>query len=288
MNVQLARKLGWIFLTAMAAWGILCLSPVRCPADAPPNAQYVPPQYRNVGVDEHPNDQVPMDITFYDERGETVPFSSFFKPNRPVILQLGYFDCPKLCDWISRGCVDCLRDMDLKGGTDYAYIFVSINPAESPNLGAVKRESFLAEYGKPGEGDGFHCLVGDQGSITALAQAVGFRYNVLGNTGQYAHPAVLFVLTPEGKISRYLYGVSFPPKTMRLSLVEASKGKIGDSWDKLALMICCYDVATGQYAVTAMAMMNIAGVLTVFVLGGWLWWLFRHDPRRHAGPPAPK
>jgi protein SCO1/2 len=285
MSMQSLKKFRLILLTGLAAWGMVCLAADRCRADAPASAQYVPPQYRNVGVDEYPNAQLPLDTPFYDEKGQTVPLGTFFQPNRPVILQLGYFDCPKLCDWISRGCCDSLRDMDLKGGKEFTYLFVSINPVESPNLAAVKRESFLAEYGKPGEGDGFHCLVGDSGSIKTLAQAVGFRYNVLGNTGQFAHPAVLFILTPDGKISRYLYGVSFPPKTMRLSLVEASKGKVGDSWDKLALMICCYDVATGQYAVTAMAMMNIAGVLTVFVIGGWLSWLFMHDPHRHHGPP---
>jgi protein SCO1 len=245
----------------------------------------MPTQYQNVGVDEHPNVQVPQDISFYNDRGEVVKLGDFFQSGRPVILQLGYYDCPKLCDVVSRGLVDSAKQIDLKAGTDFDFVFVSISPEESPNLAAMKRQSFIQEYGKPDEASGFHCLVGPQSSITALAQAVGFRYKEVEVQGQYAHPAVLFVLTPQGRVSRYLYGVTFPSRTLRLSLVEASAGKIGTSFDRFALMICCYDVATGQYAVTAIAMMEFGAIATLVVLGGFYWWLIRYAPRRNDEPP---
>jgi protein SCO1/2 len=251
-------------------------------ADQPQVASFIPDQYRNVGVTEHPDAQIPLDLQFYDERANTVRIGDFFKTDRPIILQLGYYDCPKLCDVVSRDLIDSAKQVSLDAGADYQFIFVSINPAESPDLAQMKKQSFVDEYGKPGTAAGFHCLVGKQRSIDAIAAATGFRYNALDHNGQYAHPAVLFVLTPSGRISRYLYGVNVPPRTLKLSLVEASAGKIGSSFDRLALMICCYDVATGRYAMTALAAVRITAVGTLLVLGFSMLWLFRHGSRVHA------
>jgi len=263
------------FAIGLLATAMFC---ARAGADANQLAP-LPEQYKNVGVDEHPDGQVPLDLEFYNENGQVVPLSTYFQPGRPVILQLGYFDCPKLCDVISRSLVDTIKKIDLTGGKDFVFVFVSINPAESPNLAAVKRQSYIEEYDKPGQGDGFHCLVGAPAEIKALAAAVGFRYNEVDIPGEYAHPAVLFVLTPQGKISRYLYGVSCPPETLRLSLVEASAGKIGTSFDRLALMFCCYDISTGKYSLMAFRIMQLAAVLTVAVLGSSMLWMWRHGPR---------
>ncbi len=246
-------------------------------ADAPRTE--VPAEYRNVGVKEHLNSRVPMDLEFFDEKAKTVKLSDFFQTGRPVILQLGYYDCPKLCDVISRDLVDGAKKMSLDAGTDFSFVFVSINPSESPDLAAMKRESFIQEYDKPGSGSGFHCLVGLQHNIDQLAQAVGFQYNKLPQEGQYAHPAVLMVLTPDGKISRYLYGVHVEPQTLKLSLVEASAGKIGSTADQIVLLICSYDVITGKYAMTAIKLMRLTGALTVLALGGALFWMFRHEGR---------
>jgi protein SCO1/2 len=242
----------------------------------------MPAQYRNAGVDEHPNAQVPGNLSFYDESGQVVNLGQYFRAGRPIVLQLGYFDCPKLCDVISRNLVITMKQVNLVGGKDFVYLFVSINPAESPNLAAVKRENYLDLYGKTGEGDGFHFLVGGERNISALAATTGFRYNEVDMPGEYAHPAVLFVLTPEGKISRYLYGVNVPPETLRLSLVEASEGKVGTSFDRLALMFCCYDINTGKYTLMAFRLMQVAAVFTVMILGGSMLWMFRHGPRHQA------
>jgi protein SCO1/2 len=257
---------------------VTALACARAGADAN-QVGVLPEQYRNAGVDEHPDGQVPLDLQFYDENGQVVPLSTYFQPGRPVILQMGYFDCPKLCDVISRDLIESARQIDLVAGKDFDFVFVSINPAESPNLAAVKRLSYIEAYDKPGQGDGFHCLVGSPPDIKALAAAVGFRYNEVDIPGEFAHPAVLFVLTPEGKISRYLYGVSVPPETLRLSLVEASAGKIGTSFDRLALMFCCYDLSTGKYSLMAFRVMQLAAVLTVAVLGSSMLWMWRHGPR---------
>jgi protein SCO1/2 len=265
---------GWTYSAFAILATLACAA--RCVRADTTDQSTMPPQYRNAGVDEHLNDQVPTDLTFYDERGQVISIGNYFQSGRPVILQMGYFDCPKLCDVISRSLVDTVKQINLVGGKDFVYVFVSINPAESPNLAAVKRESYLEEYGKTGEGDGFHCLVGDPKSIRALAASVGFRYNEVDVPGEYAHPAVLFILTPEGKISRYLYGVGVPPETLRLSLVEASEGKVGTSFDRLALMFCCYDISTGKYSLMAFRIMQVAAVFTVIGLGGSMLWMFRH------------
>ena len=247
---------------------------------------FIPPQYVNVGVSEHPDVQIPLNLPFYDEHANVVKLADFFKTDRPVILQLGYFNCPKLCDVVSRGLIDTAKQVELTVGKDYQFVFVSINPAESPDLAALKKQSFIEAYGKPGTGDAFHCLVGKDPNIHALADAVGFRYTELDRNGQYAHPAVLFVLTPQGKISRYLYGVTVPPRTLRLSLVEASEGKVGSSFDRLALMICCYDVATGKYAMTAINLVRITALGTLMVLGVSMFWAVQaHKPH---SPPSQK
>jgi protein SCO1 len=274
------------FVLVLVAMAALSVSRVRADGPAPyaGTASFIPDQYVNVGVTEHPDARLPMDLEFYNERAEVVKLGDFFKTDRPVILQLGYYNCPKLCDVVSRDLIDTAKQVELDAGTDFQFVFVSINPAESPDLAQLKKQSFIEAYGKPGTAGGFHCLVGKDRAIHALADAVGFRYNALDISGQYAHPAVLFVLTPDGRISRYLYGVTIPPRTLKLSIVEASAGKVGSSFDRLALMICCYDVATGKYAMTAINLMRFTALGTLLVLSVSMFWLFKYGSRVHGGP----
>jgi len=237
-------------------------------------------EYQNVGVDEHPNAQLPLDLQFMDETGRLVKLADYFKPNRPVVLQLGYYGCPKLCDVISRAVVDSAKVIEsVSAGKDYTFVFVSINPAETAALAGMKRQSMLAEYNRPNSDDGFHCLVGTEANIDKLADAVGYRYHRVDIDGQFAHPAVVMVLTPDGRMSRYIYGIGAPTQTLELSLVDASAGKIGSSWDKFALLICCYDVATGKYSLAAERLMSFAAICTMLFMGASFFWLFRH-----AGP----
>jgi protein SCO1 len=247
----------------------------RASADEAP-ARVIPEQYQNVGVTEYPNVQLPLDLNFLDEHDQIVPLRSFFQTGRPVVLQLGYYGCPKLCDVISHALVQTARQIDsLTVGKDFQFVFLSINPAETADLAGMKKQSLLEAYNRPGAENGFHCLVGQDMNIQKLAAAIGFRYHRVDIDGEFAHPAVLFVLTPEGHMSRYLYGVAVPADTLKFSLVEAGQGKIGSSWDKLALLICCYDVETGKYTLAAVRLMRFAGVVTMLTIGGGMFWLSR-------------
>jgi len=272
------RKILPTLLAAFAVLGgsTLVLADIT-PANIP--ARAIPPEYQNVGVDEHGNLKLPMDLTFLNERAEVVKLGDLFKSGKPVIMQLGYYGCPKLCDVISRSFIESSRQISLNLASDYQFVFVSINPSESPDLANAKRQSYVQFYDRSGCEGGFHCLVGSDINIHLLATALGYRYHPAGTDGVFAHPAVLFVLTPDGRISRYLYGVSVPPETLRLSLVEASEGKIGTSFDKLALFICCYDVDTGKYAMTAIGVMRLSACATMMTLGGGILWLFWHGRR---------
>ena len=167
----------------------------------------VPLAYRNVGVVEHLDTQLPLDARLYDEDGQYVTLRQLLKPNRPMLLQLGYLGCPMLCDTISHSLVDSARKIDLDIGKDFDYVFISIDPTDTPTLATLKRNSYVTEYDKPGSAGGFHFLVAKPNEIAEFANAVGFGFKAAQN-GQFAHPAVAMVITPEGRISRYLY----PPK----------------------------------------------------------------------------
>jgi protein SCO1 len=239
------------------------------------NQNPLPLAYRNVGVDEHLNSSLPMDLQFFDERAQHVTLGQLFHPGRPVLLQLGYLECPMLCDTISRGLVDSSKKIGLDIGKDFDFVFISIDPSDSADLARLKKDSYVTEYDKPGSASGFHVLVGRQAEIEQIARAVGYRYQPAKN-GQFAHPAVAMVITPDGKISRYLYGVTFPSQTLRLSLVEASQGKIGTSLDQILLICLHWDPDDGKYSWAAMNLMRMGGILTMMVLGGAIFWMVKH------------
>lgn len=237
----------------------------------------IPAAYRNVGVDEHLNLQLPLDARLYDENGQYTSLGAMLHPNRPILLQLGYLGCPMLCDAISHSLVDACKPLNLTIGKDFDFVFVSIDPTDTPALATLKRNSYVQEYGKPGSDGGFHFLVGKPKEIDEIATAVGFRYQNAPN-GQFAHPAVVMVITPDGKVSRYLYGLSFPEQTLRLSLVEASQGKIGSTVDQILLICLHWDPSDGKYSLAAMNLMRLGGVLTILVLGGAILWMVKRGP----------
>jgi protein SCO1/2 len=226
-------------------------------------------------VDEHPNAQVPLDIPFLDDHAAVVTLRQFMHKDKPVVLQLGYFGCPMLCDVISRNLIETAKGVDVTAGKDFQFVFLSIDTNEPPSLAESKKRSFVDQYGRPESAEGIHCLIGQEKNIRLIADTVGFRYKKL-DTGTFSHPAVLFVLTPDGKVSRYLYGAAVKAQTLQLSLVEASQGKIGTTLDEIFLMICCYDVATGKYTLAASRLMTVGGLMTLAVMSGWMFWLFRH------------
>jgi protein SCO1 len=237
------------------------------------------------GITQKENAQVPLDVTFTDQDGNEVPLSSFFNHGRPVVMQLGYYECPQLCSVISKKLLDTAKQTDLKPGKDFDFMFVSINPADDWRLAGLKRQSYLADYADPSTASGFHFLVGQQANIRELCNAVGFGYSQGESPGEYgtpptplfAHPAVVLILTPEGKVFRYLPMADFFPNTLQLSLVEASQNKVGSVLDHLEFLVCSFNAITGKYAATAMKLMRVSGALTTLILGGTLFWLFRRD-----------
>lgn len=246
----------------------------------PDRMEPAPAALQGIGVDEKSGSTIPLDLTFADANGRSVALRDLLQKGRPVVLQLSYFGCPMLCDLVSNGLVDSLNDLTLTMGQDYDAINLSFDPNETPALAKLKKESFLSKYDRPSGAPSWHFLTGNATSIQKLTDAVGFRYKWVEESKQFSHPAVLILLTPEGKVSRYLYGVKYDPQTLRLSLVEASEGKIGTTIDKLLLTCFHYDSYAGKYNMAAMNLMRAAGVLTVIALAGVIGIALRREQAR--------
>lgn len=229
-------------------------------------AEPMPEVYSKVGVAEHRGDALPLDLRFTDDAGKEVRLGDYLKAGKPIILNLGYYSCPMLCDRVMNGMNQAMKEMAWMPGDEYQVISVSIDPSENARLAASKKKNYIEELGYEAASHGWHFLTGDQDNITALAQAVGFNYEWVQRQMEFAHPAVIIIITPDGKISRYLYGVAFPGSTLRLSLVEASEGKIGSALDQLILTCFHYDPQAGSYAVSAMKLMRLGGGLTVLLV----------------------
>ena len=235
----------------------------------------LPDQLEGVGITEKLNDQIPLDLSFKDEEGKPVRLGDFFKGDLPVLLTLNYSNCPMLCSLQLNGLVDGMLGMSRTCGKDFRIITVSIDPKESPSRAKLTRDKYVKNYGRPEAVAGWHFLTGEEANIKALADAVGFGYRYVAERQEYVHAATFIVCTPSGTISRYLYGVKFDSKTIRLSLVEASEGKIATATDQILLYCFQYDAQTGRYAPVAMSIMRLGGGVTVLIfalaLGGfWL------------------
>ena len=240
-------------------------------------AAVLPPGLRNVSLEQKLDQQVPLDLTFRDDTGPEMPLSSYFA-GKPVILALVYYQCPMLCTQILNGLAISLRAMSLESGRDFEVVAVSIDPTETPNLAARKKIEYLRRYAK--SSTGWHFLTGAEPQIQALAQAVGFRYAYDPRTKQYAHASAIMVLTPEGRLSKYFYGIEYAPRDLRLGLVEASQNKIGSPVDQILLYCYHYDPNTGKYTAIVMNIVRLAGALTILIFGSLLVWMWRRDLRR--------
>ena len=239
----------------------------------------LPKELEGVGITELPGARIPLDLEFLDESGATVRLGDYFAKGRPVILTLNYYRCPMLCGLMLNGLLDGLRELAWQPGEQFEIVTVSIDPSETPTLARLKKESYMEELGRPGVAAGWHFLVGQPESITPLAEAVGFKYRYNDERKEYVHAAGLFVATPDGRVARYLYGVMYEGRTLRLALSEAAEGTIGTSVDRFLLYCFHYDANQGRYVVAATNVMRLGGALTALILGLWLvaWW------RRGAG-----
>jgi len=237
------------------------------------------PMLREVGVDQKLDQQIPLDLTFTDYTGKDVKLADYFK-TRPVVLVLVYYECPMLCTQVLSGLVGSLEGLHFNAAKEFDVVVVSFDPGETPAMAAGKRQFFLKRYGRPGADAGVHFLTGREDAIKKLANAVGFRYVYDAAIGQFAHPAAIRVLTPDGVVSRYLFGIEFAPRDLRLALVEAANGKIGTAIDQALLFCYHYDPENGRYGVAIINLIRLAGLATVFGLGAFILLTLRRERRQ--------
>ena len=241
-----------------------------------PPANVRPPRLENVGIEQHLDAQVPADLVFTDDAGRNVKLGDYFG-TKPTLLSLVYYDCTMLCGETLAGITGALRLVKFDAGQEFQVVTVSFNPRETPEIAAAKKKDYLKRYGRPGTENGWHFLTGSQQSIDALTKAVGFQYQYDPKTEQYAHATAIMVLTPQGRISRYFYGVDFPPKDLRMGLVEASAGKIGNAVDQVLLYCYHYDPASGKYGAVITNILRLVAAATIVLLGGMLFILIKLD-----------
>jgi protein SCO1/2 len=241
-------------------------SPVQLPGSGVVQPSGVlPGPLREVGYDQRLGEQVPLDLQFRDDAGRNVRLGSYFG-SRPVVLVLAYYDCPMLCGVVLTDLTASLKVLKLDAGRDFEVVVASIDPKETPQQAFATKRDALVRYSRMGTEDGWHFLTGSQQAIDGLAKSVGFRYQYDEKTGEFAHAAGLVILTPQGRISRYLLGLEYPPRDVRLGLVESAGGKIGNLVDQVLLYCFHYDPATGRYSAMAMNILRLAAVATVFGL----------------------
>jgi protein SCO1/2 len=274
-------------LAASAATATLC-------AQVSVGGGYVPsaptadaiPELEGVTIIDKLDSQLPLSATFRDDHGNPVTLRDVLPKDRPAILQIGYMKCPMLCSLVMNALVRGIQGVDWTVGQQYDIIALSVNPKEGPDLAEGKKAGYVAEYGRPQSAAGWHFLTGEESSIRSVTDAVGFEYRMQEN-GEYSHAAGIFILTPDGRLSRVLYGVKYDSANVRMALLEASQGKVGTTLDRIILWCHIYDAQAGGYVVMAMRVMQLGGVLTLMLLGGglgWFWW--REAQARRLAPPA--
>lgn len=239
-----------------------------------------PAPLEGVGITEHLDAPLPLDLTFRNEAGETVALGEYFEEGKPVILNLVYFNCPMLCNVFLDGFLAALEELDWTPGREFRIVTVSIDPQDDPEGARIKRDFYVKRLGRPEAVEGWHFLTGADENIRKLADVIGFGYRYDEEKREYLHSAGLFVATPGGRISRYLYGVMFDPTTLRLTLVEASEGGIGSTMDQVLLFCFAYDHTEGRYGPAALNLVRAGGALTACVLGLFIALHWRRETAR--------
>ncbi len=242
------------------------VAPGRVSAVPPPDS--APDELEDVGVNEVPDVQIPLDLPFVDTEGREVTLADCFDGERPVILTLNYSDCPMLCSLQLNGLFEALGETKWNLGEQFQMVTVSIDPNEKPPRAKATKEKYLKVYGRPGAAAGWHFLTGEEQNIKNLANTVGFGYRFVPERKEYVHTAVFMVCTPDGRVSRYLYGVKFVPDTVRLALLEAGEGKVGGFSEKILLYCFQYDPESGSYVPAVWVVMRAAGVVILVGLAG--------------------
>jgi protein SCO1/2 len=238
--------------------------------------QGLPAALRDVGFDQRLGQSVPLDIALRDEEGKPVKLGDYFG-RRPVVLTLVYYECPMLCTLTLNELTSALAVLKFDPGREFEIVTVSFEPKETPALAAAKKAEYLKRYKRAGASASWHFLTADADQVKRLTEAVGFRYAWDEQTKQYAHPGGIMVLTPEGRLARYLYGVEYAPRDLRFALIDAAAGKIGSPADKVVLYCYQYDPSTGRYGAAIMRSVRVAGALTVLGLGAFVTVMLRRE-----------
>jgi protein SCO1 len=248
------------------------------PSNLGPTAATMPPALQNVGFEPQLNAPMPLDLSFRDETGRNVQLREYFG-QKPVVLAFVYYGCPMLCNQVQQGVVGTLRMLSFNPGRDYEVVFISFDTRETPSMAAEKKKAALVHFRRPETDSAWHFLTGSQESIDAATRAANFRYNFSAKTNLFAHASGVMVLTPDGRISRYFYGVEYPGRDMRLGLVEASAGKIGTPIDHVLLFCYQYDPTAATYSAAILKIIRLGGVLTILCIVGGILIFRRRDAR---------
>jgi protein SCO1/2 len=264
---QVRTIAGWVSVIALAFLfvGGASVLAQTIPGDVGSSSTGLPPALRNVGFEPPLNGQIPLALRFKDETGKDVAFGDYFH-GKPVLLALVYYGCPMLCNQVEQGVVGSLKMLSFNPGTDYEVVFVSFDARESADMAGQKKTAALGHFQRPQTAAGWHFLTGTQDSIDALTHAANFRYSFDAKTNIFAHASGIMLLTPDGRISRYFYGVEYPSRDMRLGLIDASAGKIGSPIDHLLLYCFQYDPSTARYSATILRIIRLGGILTIFTI----------------------
>jgi protein SCO1/2 len=267
--------------------------PARAQYAQPPQggfaSQRPPDALKNIGIEQRLNNQLPLATVFKDEAGNVVRLGDYFGKARPVVVTLVYYNCPMLCNQVLNGLVGGLRGQNLLVGKDFDVVTISFDPRETPQDAAAKKKIVLGDLRRPDDpvaAAGWHFLTGDKAAIDAVADAVGFRYKFDESTNQFAHASGIMVATPQGKLSRYFYGIDYAPRDLRLALIESSEGRIGTAVDQIVLYCYHYDPTTGKYGFVIMSAMRVVGVVTVLGLIALIMILRRAQPGDEAAAAA--
>ena len=263
-----------IWVTAVLAMTVPAFGQGMTQGIMSPPAHVRPPGLKNVGIEQHLDEPIPPDLTFRDETGKAVRLRDYFG-RKPMILNLVYYQCPMLCGEVLAGLESSLRVLKFDVGKEFEVLTVSFDPHETPEMATKKKAEFLKRYGRAGAVEGWHFLTGPEESIDALSKAAGFQYQYDPRTGQFAHATAIMVLTAEGKIAQYYYGVEFAPQDLRLGLIQASENKIGNLADQVLLYCYHYDPATGKYGAVITRVLQLSAGATMLVLGSLLVVLIR-------------
>lgn len=267
--------------TALAAVTTAAPAPAQQMTSAvPPPVTELPTELDDVGFDQRVGESLPLETSFRDASGQEITLGELFG-RRPVVVAPVYFDCPMLCTMVLNGLSSSLRELAFTAGDEYEVVVFSFNPADTPEKAKEKKEVTLDRLGLPEAAPGWHFLTGDEAAIASLTEAMGFRYRYNEATGEFSHTAGIIVATPEGRIARYFFGISYPPRDVRLSMVEAADERIGSVVDQVLLFCFRYDPTTGKYSAATLNILRLLGAVTVIALAVFVIAMLRRERLRN-------